>query len=250
MDRLKVQILTTVWQRPEITLRHINWMRRFKEECAELGVDVEILYVVDLEDPHCAVFCNTINVQGHTYLAQHRVILSEKLRSGLSLLSGAEFDYLMHLDSDEFISIQLMERWIEEMRHGNVWFGSRSCYFYDIQKNEAYEFKGYVNHPCKNGGMCIHRSLLEACGWDLWPGQAAIGLNGMEHDTLGRTGAQVTVFDVQEIMGVVEVKHEMGLHTLDWFTKRDMLTKLGRDDISRLINCHPILHRFLPASMP
>lgn len=222
----EVIVYTTVWQRPLITNFHFHWMKQFKEDCLKLGVKIIPFYVLSDDDKCLELFIKQLQRLGHTYIRLPRnQRLSEKSQQGLRYLRAtAEFDYLMHLDSDEILSMGLMERWLDEFEQRTLWFGSSSCYFYDVEKQQAWEFTGYSDHPVKNGGTCLHYSLLQTVDWKLWPIQRNQGLNVMERRQVEKFGYQIKPIDTKDYCGVVELKGgENAIHGLDWFHRRNLL---------------------------
>lgn len=240
---INIAIPITVWKRSLITSLHFRWMRRFQRDCRQIGLNLQPLYALSPEDPNISDFKERLRGSGLRGLTIPSTHLSAKSQACLEAIKEEfDFDWLMHLDSDEFLSMSLMEKWkdVFESPNGPVWFGSRSCYFITT-RGGAYEFKGYSDHPVKNGGTCIHRSVLESVDWTLWPLRRRHGLNVLERLHLEEQGFQLQSFDLQDRFGVVEVKGGEMLHGMDWFEERDMLVELTGSQRGMLRLHHPML---------
>ena len=231
---IKIAVLTTVWQRPILTSFHFHWMEQFRFDCKRLDLKIIPFYVLSENDPHLKLFKSQLKTYGHQHTVVPKQRLSDKSNAGLQeLRDKISFDWLMHLDSDELLSMELMKQWKKQFEFETLWFGSKACYFVDIENGSAWEFKGYGKaHPVKNGGTCLHNHILEITDYKLWPESRSTGLNIMERNWVSQFGFNLASLDTQDYYGVLELKGgSTSIHDIKWFQERDMLIPQNLDVI-------------------
>lgn len=246
----KVQILTTVFERPEITLFHFNWMETFIEQCHRFKLaEVRPFYMLSKDDVHLYSWIHELGKRGFSFGTTSTPALSTKAQSGLNCIreNGFHFDYLMHLDSDEFASIQMMIRWKKKMETGVPWFGPKDQLKYLADEKKLYLFQGHIRHPLVNGGTCISRQVIDDLGWVLWTLGLSQGLNRNEYLHLINSGWQPES-ESCGVEGTLEIKLDKypQIHPISWFWENDVeMTDMNSDeDRNRVIAAHPYLKHF------
>lgn len=240
---INIAVPITVWERPLITSFHFKWMDQFQRNCSKIGLNINPLYILSEDDSYLEGYKRRLKWGGHKHITVPSKRLSDKSQTAVNAVKQAfDVDWLMHLDSDEILSMELMRKWKEKMQipSGPVWFGSQACYFVKTTGG-GYEFLGYPDHPVKNGGTCIHRSVLEIIDWELWPFPRDMGLNVNERLHIEKHGYELQAFDMQEEYGVVEIKGGEAIHGMGWFEERDMLRELEGEELRGLVQHHPML---------
>lgn len=246
----KVQILTTVFERPEITLFHLEWMESFIEQCQRFKLaEVRPFYMLSKEDAHLESWINEMGKRGFSFGTTSTPALSTKAQSGMNCIRdiGFCFDYLMHLDSDEFLSLELMIMWKKKMESGVPWFGPKDQVFYIPGIQKFYLFTGYDRQPVVNGGTCVSRQVIEDMGWVLWTKGLSEGLNRNEYLHLINSGWTVEAEECG-FRGSLEIKDETQnqIHPLSWYQEKGYeLIEMGLgQEINQIETAHPYLKRF------
>lgn len=238
MEPIKVATLTTVFQRLETTLFHMHymkWMRDVYNTSQQLHIHP--FYVLSDYDPYLRTYIDELTRLKMDFVSLPYTKLSTKAQYGLWALEQREFDYLMHLDSDEIVPMNLLGHWKPRMEKGATCFGCTKRIFYVPDTGIAYLFGGYNRHPVVNGGFCIKRTVLDNMSWYMWTPGLDFGLNVNQHIRLKSAGYTVEKHDMG-LMSPVEIKqnHEEQLHPLDWYFEEDY--KLEELDEKQLRTLH------------
>lgn len=243
---MKILILTTAYKRPELTKFHIRRMnylkavlsnRRIKSE--DDFIEIIPLYVFSNFDPFTSAFVQLIREYRLNADVNEQGNLSNKIQEGLyNALNDFEWDYLMHLDSDEFITPAGIIKLVEFMKHGEEWFGPSKQIFYNALQKTGYYFQGYKRQELVNGGSCIRRDILEETGGILWTSGLNSGLNTNEHINLKQRGYSPKVITL-ETFDLVEVKTGDDIHPLVWFNQNGYdLVELDGHSMKKLYAKH------------
>lgn len=228
MKKLTIAVFTTVFKRMKTTEAQMKWMYHFRSRMQEeYSVEIIPFYVISSFDMHKQNHLNNIQFFGFRHHVSSEDKLSSKSQDGLNQLKELQWDYLIHLDSDELMSDHMMMEWIEYMNVGLYWFACKEQVFYVPEDQKAYLFKGYKRMKYVNGGHCIHRSLFEKMQWIAWTRGLQFGLNVNEYRHLERTGKQVCVQSLHE-RGTVEIKRKTGIciHDMNWYRREQELEEL------------------------
>lgn len=214
---MRILVLTTAYQRPELTRFHMNSMAILRDRCAPHGIDIIPFYVFSTYDdfaPEYFGLCRRLGLRGSI---NDEAKLSDKIQKGLFIaMNGIKWDYLMHLDSDELIAFTGVDKLVEYMDRGVNWFGPEKQIFYDAPQKRAYKFEGYRRQALVNGGSCIRREILEETNGILWTPGLQSGLNTNEHIHLKQRGYSPKVVQLSPL-DLVEVKTGDDIHSLHWF---------------------------------
>lgn len=218
---MKVAILTTVWGRAVLTTIHFHWMRKLIDWGKPLDLEFRPHYILNPDDPEFGLFYRMLDRLDLHYHVVPQQTLSNKTQAGLwHILKGPDFDYLMHLDSDEFLSDALLSVWRVNMMAGNPWFGTPGSLFHDTHNKATIRFPGYKQVPVVNGGHCISRKVLKEVNDFLWMPGLNKGLNRHEHLRLKGTGRKCNKIKFPLDSGVLELKSGFDIHPLSWFEDR------------------------------
>ena len=168
-------------------------------------------------------------------------VLGKKLNTGLQSIKGREFDYLMVLGSDDLLhpdAWKYIKATIEGKRKA-LYFGFQSCYFYDQATHRAREWRRGGGAFAVGAGRCIHRSLIEACNWVLWPDQLAKGLDNAQEGIVQKaTGLPCDVIATPHPV-VCDIKDGKNIHPFD--SSKDI--EANPDEVVRLF---PALEKIRP----
>lgn len=239
----KVAVLTTVFERYYISLFHFRWMNWFRGEVAEkLNIEIIPFYALSSYDENKREFESELIDRELNYVTLEDKSLSTKSQKALlQLKENHKFDFLMHLDSDEFISINQFRLWKIWFMKKDI-FGSKKKYIFDLTNNDLYLFKGYERHPIVNGGFCISWEVLEDVDFNVWTAGLNSGLNTNELISYSNKGHEPFVLDMID-WGIVEVKSstENQIHKLNWYKKGEYIEKIPSQFNYMFFLNHPFL---------
>lgn len=242
---MKIQLLTTVFGRAytEITMQY---MRSLINDCKDqLHIDLVPFYVLSDYDPMLESFESLLKYLDLDYCISPDKHLSDKTQFGIFQLKNREFDYLMHLDSDEIISMDLVVEWFDHLSVDNppMLFGSKDRYMYEFENKVLHYFPGYKRHPVCNGGFCINRSVLEKIDWIPYIKGLDSGINTNELLTYKKNGYSVQTVTVFDYLGLLELKSSKEeIHPIGWYKENYQITSERIDQSHDLFQCFPGLY--------
>jgi len=185
--------------------------------------DIQLLpfFVLSPNDPHKNTHLQYIYDHEWSWSMQPNSPLGDKAQAGLKELSMRQFDYLMHLDTDDVLNPALFRIYEPLLARERKWFGSVDKYIYDVAGEQLYYFAGYPadQRMSVNGGRMIHRTALQKCQWQQWTKGIEFGLNYHQKIYLEKAGYSETLIRQKETPCLLEIKTDLNIHTMDWFHK-------------------------------
>lgn len=218
----KIYTFTTAHGRPEITRTHLKWLRWFTQLYNQTErVQITPVYVLSMGDRYKAEYARAIEMMGGIYTANGKKLLSSKSQAGMDEIAGHDWDYVMHLDSDEFITSYMMEQWIKLMDNGTPWFGASDQVFYMPKDNELIYFPGYNRHPLVNGGTCFAKEVLKKTDGKVWTLGKDSGLNRNQYLRFLDAGYKPIIkgFGYRGSLEIKIPKYRQ-IHPLSWYRER------------------------------
>jgi len=119
---------------------------------------------------------------GFLYLEHENNPVSDKWNAGLRELKKYNPTHVMSLDSDDFISDNLLKCYITEIERGfDGIIGIMDSYFITLSPwatdfNKCIYWHGYPSTNILGTCRCVSRRVLDAVGWELWPSGDDSGL--------------------------------------------------------------------------
>lgn len=95
------------------------------------------------------------------YIHQDNEPLGRKMNGGIEHALGQEFDYLFQLNSDDLLSNELADIFLEFAEKSEPFFSVERLYFYHPATNQAKKFRYFDGCGVKG----IRRDILEKAGW-------------------------------------------------------------------------------------
>lgn len=171
-ERPRLVILTCVWKRFELSSIVLSACQEMQERMAD-RVEL-VLLAVGSEGEASRALCED---NGFAYLEYPNSPLSHKWNAGVRAARAFNPHGLVIVGSDDFITDNLLESWVEKLREGYHFLGIRDLYVLDLSSGRLGYWGGYEHSrlmPYRAGepiglGRCFSRSLLEATDWNLWP---------------------------------------------------------------------------------
>ena len=193
---MKIAIITAVWQRPQV-------FKFFAEGVQKLIKDF----------PHISIECFVAGSEGETskqmvtkhpnfyYVEVPNEPLAEKHNSSLRLALTHKPNYVICLGSDDIISSELFQVYLDEIERGMEVVLFKDFYFYDLVSGRASYWGGYTDYRagrCVGAGAMIHSRLLDIWRWKIWRPNHNKVLDNSLHDRLQATPCKQTVLSLKE----------------------------------------------------
>lgn len=166
MIQKKIMIGTPAYRRPSLlsinTRYNNNILKKFLED---RGFDVQHIIVgTSKVEQDAMIGCD---------LEYHEMknVLSHKKNYILKLAKERNVDYLLWIDSDDFIPINLALETIQVSNENGWWASVENMFIYDLFQKRMVHFNGYDNRHCLKGhGLgtcCIYtKKMLEHLPFD------------------------------------------------------------------------------------
>jgi hypothetical protein len=161
-QKVKILVYTAMYNRPKVSALFATAIKRFIAE-APKNVKVEVYATVS--EPDSQIVC--IN-NGFHYAKHPNKPLGRKWNAGmLFCLQKLNFDYALIMGDDDIISSNAWPIIMEQIEHGNPYFGFQSIYFVNSEKPQAarFTYRGKSDNDKLIGcGRFISKEALLAAG--------------------------------------------------------------------------------------
>ncbi|MGY0556053.1 glycosyltransferase family 2 protein [Vreelandella sp. 2A-K22] len=175
-NKTKLLMLTCVWQRHDLTRMFYEYYKKMVSELKD-EIELEIL-VVGSEGEVSKKMCEEYSFN---YIERPNQPLSEKWQGGADYAKEFDFDALVIMGSDDFVSKEVFLLYKEMIDKNVLFFGFQDLYLYDVKSMGVGHWKGYgsaskgLAQPDRVGetiglGRMLSRSLLEYLDFNLWKG--------------------------------------------------------------------------------
>ena len=215
----RVCILSSIWQRDELTrafLKHLNFL---KEEISDFKVDCVI---VGSEGERSRKMVEDF---GHHYVEEKNKPLSRKWNTGLKNTKIMNPDVVIVLGSDDFTTPRTIQALCESISEGRLMSGLMDMHILDLLESKMYHWNGYVmNNPHRRWetiGMarCMSKKLLEKIEYSLWDDEDIDrGLDGQMTRKLSRIGMIPIPFGEEvwlELDGAIHAFGHVGMYSTE-----------------------------------
>jgi hypothetical protein len=179
---LKIQIVIPLWKRPEVTKFCFAELKKLiaasKHEISVLCVISEIEYI------------NICKGFGFNWVAAPNNPLGSKINKGIKrALQLSNFDYLMMMNSDDVIKVDLIDRYYDPFFESKEkFFGISKVTYVNFYTQEAREF--CYEYSVLGIGKCIRRDVVEDMKGELYRHE----LNKCLDDTMMDNLMRIKVF--------------------------------------------------------
>lgn len=183
---------------------------------------------------------------GHLYMEFENKPVSNKWNGGMAKMREYEPDYVMTLDSDDFLSDSLFEEYIRLISTGNFnMVGVADSYFVSFHLKRAhfdkcFYWQGYGRGDVIMGcSKVVSRDILDAVDWVPWPEGRGGGLNNHFHRKV--SGAMTFPYK----KAVINIKKDNHFH-IDIKTNGNIssISPLWKE--KKLLDFDELVHRYLP----
>lgn len=173
-EKVKLLMLTCVWQREELTIEFYKYYQRIKNIISK-DIDLDII-VVGSEGGNSRELCERFSFN---YIEHDNQPLTKKWQAGVDFSSKFDFDALVIMGSDDFVEPSVFYIYEKMVKTNVLFFGFLDLYLYDYKSEKTAYWRGYgsasggLNQPNRVGetiglGRMLSKKLLEYLDFDLW----------------------------------------------------------------------------------
>ena len=159
---MKIQILTMMAERPDVSRVWAMGITRFIK-AAPAGIECAVH--VAFSNHNTKKLCDEY---GFSYSAHPNHPLGKKLNDGLKACLSKEWDYLLIMGDDDFISNAAWPHYMQCIEAGYPYFGFGDIYFYSPQAGRVRHYDYATTgapHKLMGCGRMVHRTVVEQSGW-------------------------------------------------------------------------------------
>ena len=196
----RLAIVTGVWQRPEIFKIFANQTKKLKHK------DVDIVVIVAGSEGEDSK--SMVEKHGFKYIEIRNTPLAHKMNATTDLAGQYAVDYVLCVGSDDIISQELFDIYVEQMNKGIDYVAVLDWYFYDTQTDKFAYWGGYTDkregHTCGAGRLLSNR-LMRLFGWQPW---------NIEHSHILDDSMQKKLIDIPHTSYIFKLK-DKGVYGID-----------------------------------
>ena len=234
MDRLKIVIMTCMWQRHELTDYIFARWKKEKEYCKDLDV---ILLAVGSEGD---ISKKIAERNDFVYVECENQPLNRKNNCGSLAAKVFNPDFLIYVNSDTLFSRGIISALISKAEEG-FFYGLRDLYNLSIKHKKISYWAGWTKssrrfHEAIGTGRCFNRKILETVDWQLWDQDVNInrGLDFNCTRKLFKYGFKIDAFYMKEFgIDAMEIKTVTNIWKWESIVHNKILTSF---DMTRILS--------------
>jgi hypothetical protein len=193
-SRFKLGIVTACWKRPEIFELFANAMKKLSHPELEIHV-----IVAGSEGTRSKTM---VKKHGFHYIEIPNDPLATKVNASTIMAGHLNCDYVLCLGSDDIISNELLEIYVDYMKEGIDYIGVLDWYFYDTVSRRFAYWGGYrdprrLGHTC-GAGRLISSNLMKKWNWQPWEVKHSHVLDNSMQDKLKTTPHSIRTFKLKD----------------------------------------------------
>lgn len=158
---------------------------------------------------------------GFDYCVCDNEPLGRKMNFGLKFLKDKRFQYMMQLGSDDIITDDIFNLYKGCFDEGMMYFGIKDYYMVDMDGERCKYWENDVNHPI-GAGRVMHKSVLQAMGYELYPEYAMRGLDTHSDINLKKKGFTCKIIPTEKYPYVIDIKSDENIHSYDSITGEEV----------------------------
>lgn len=206
---MKVLIHTLVWERPEVTELTYKGFDRIQKRLSEAGIDSEVM-ITSSEPDHTARGI----LRDYHVLEESNFPVATKYNNAMLHTLEYEWDYLLEMGSNNLLSDQYIQAWIEAAKEGKEFFGLRN--FISLHQNHETCTYFYTRKPWKisNLGRGARRDVWERVaegGKFVHRLEVNNNLDAMSTRMVGKS--RVEVISYKDFDAALDIKTGEDMHT-------------------------------------
>lgn len=161
--KIRLCIVTGVWKRPEVFELFAKKTKALKHK------DVDICVIVAGSEGDKSR--RMVEKHGFKYIEVDNQPLAHKMNCTTELAGKYKTDYVLCVGSDDIITQELFDIYVEEMKRGTDFVGVLDWYFYDTRTDKFAYWGGYKDsrkgHTC-GAGRLLSANLMNKFKWKPW----------------------------------------------------------------------------------
>ena len=195
------------WKRPEVLRLMIQYIPQW----------LEPVFCVSPEDPHVDELVSTIQLYGYDVVSAPNEPLGLKQNKLIKyIVQNKDFDYMMHLGSDDIINPNILSLYLPYMSRGVDFFGIGDVYFWKYGSDKMQLLENYNDKHAIGGARMISRRLLDQCG-DIYPDHVCCGMDNHSREVIKqKSGVDDVLIKAGDPM-LVDIKTNTNINPLQMF---------------------------------
>lgn len=184
---MRFGIRSALWRRPDLTGRFLDHYSRMVDPLREVGIDLQLVAAITGGESYLRQVRPTPCHWHFVERPNHPNSLGRKLQASLTAMRSLEPAAVLNLGSDDFVGITTIRRLAKAVARG-VDFSGWSDFYYVHAQFGMKRWPGYPVRSPRAGepigaGRCYSARMLDALGWELWPGG---GIHRLDANSWGR----------------------------------------------------------------
>jgi len=190
----RLAIVTGCWKRPEVFQMFANSLKKLSHP------NLDIVVIVAGSEGETSK--QMVESNGFIYIEIPNEPLATKMNATTQLAGQMGCDYVLCVGSDDIITQELLNVYVEYMDFGFDFIGVLDWYFYDLPTKKMIYWGGYrdpvrLGHTCGAGRM-ISRKLMTEWGWIPWDVKHSTVLDNSMQLKLKLTHCSQRIFSLKE----------------------------------------------------
>lgn len=227
-NKINLLVYLALWRRPEITELCFMGLDRLKRHDS---FNISVFAVIS--EKEMIPLCDKYGVK---WIMHDNQPLGKKKNYGLRQLKNIDFDYMMEIGSDDLITNELLDQYLD-------YFGKYECFGISDAayiNSETLECRRLTSQKTNYGaGRCISKKVLEECNWVLWNDGLGRGLDNNSILKIETLGYKYQKVEPKDVPGVIDIKSNENLWKFNYFLGEEydvnlVLQKLSENEISKL----------------
>ena len=205
---MKIVANIPCWKMPEVVRTMIKYIPDW----------ITPVFCVSPEDPHVDDLVSTIQLYGFDVVMTPNEPLGLKQNKLIEYIkNNYDFDYMMHLGSDDIINPDLLSLYMPFMIKKLPFFGIGDVYFWKYKSDKMQLLKDYNENHAIGGARMISRELLDQCG-DIYPDHVCCGMDNHSREQIKKTtGVEDVKINTNGVPYLVDIKTNTNINPLQMF---------------------------------
>lgn len=227
-NKINLLIYLAIWRRPDITELCFLGIERLRKHN---GYNIDVFAVIS--ENEMIPLCDKYKVK---WIMHENQPLGKKKNYGLRQLKNFDFDYMMEIGSDDLITNELLDQYLDYFGKYDFFGISDSVYI----ESENLACRRLVSDKTTYGaGRCMSRKLLEDCNWTLWNDGLGRGLDNNSILNVQTLGYKYHKVKPMNCPGVIDVKSNENLWKFNYFLGEEydinlVFQRLSESEINKL----------------
>ena len=228
LTKINLLVYLAIWRRPEITELCLIGIDRLKRHPA-YNIDT----VAVISETEMIPLCEKHDVR---WVMHQNLPLGKKKNYGLKVCSQHDFDYLMEIGSDDLITNEMLDHYLDYFFKYDFFGISDVAYI----ESESLECRRLTNKSTTYGaGRCIKRDILVDLNWNIWSDELNRGLDNDSIRRIESKGYKFKKVEPMDVPGLIDIKSSENIWKFNYFLGHEydinkVLSKLSSSEVTKL----------------